>query len=103
MGYLYNEVFEQCNLTAMLAGIQDDGIMSGLDVGESSPAAMSVRIAPGSCSISGTVYSPVSYQNVVVTAADATNPRKDIVTYRATGPVVIALMQTLRMAGCPPT
>lgn len=103
MGFLYNETAEQCNFTALLDGIRGDGTISGLAVGESSPAAMSVLVASGSCTIGGDVYTEGSGQNVVITAADVTNPRKDIISYDPTTSAPICTAGTPAAAPVPPS
>lgn len=84
MGFQYNQTAEQGNFSAVITGIKGDAVISGLSVGESSPAAMSVLVAAGNCTVAGIVFEEGSGQNVSVTAADAVNPRKDIITYDPT-------------------
>lgn len=91
MGLLYNQTLEQCNLTALTQGITGDGVVDGFAISESLPAAMSILCPVGSVDIGGVNYPEVAPQNVAVTAADATNARKDLVTYNSatSEPIVI--------------
>lgn len=91
MGLLYNNTVHQCNFTAITDGIKSNGIKIGLTVSESSPAAMSVAVAVGSCTIDAVEYATVAIQNVSITNGDATYGRYDIITYDATadGPACV--------------
>lgn len=102
MGRNTNEDWEQSDISAILAGIKRDGVISGLSVAESSPAAMSVKVEIGLCIIDGVVYSELSPQNVSISNGDATHPRKDIVVYDATAGAPVVCEGTPAAAPHPP-
>jgi len=66
---------------AMVQGIKGDGVYSGFAVSEKAVPDMSVDVAPGTCYVGGTKYTEASTVNVAISAADPTNPRRDIITY----------------------
>ena len=66
------------------AGIQGDGVISGLTVTEKGAGAnQSVDVASGSCTIGGTKYTEAGTVNVALDAAHGTYARWDIITYDA--------------------
>lgn len=81
MGQVYNTSWEQQDIRAVIDGCRNWGVKSGLGVTESSPAAMSVLLAAGTCEVDNIEYEAVLPQNVAIAAADVTNPRKDIIVY----------------------
>lgn len=102
MGLLYNNTVHQCNFTAITDGIENSGIKTGLTVSESSPAAMSVAVAVGSCTIDTVEYSTVAIQNVAITNGDATYGRYDIITYDATADAPACVIGTPAAVPKPP-
>lgn len=66
------------------AGIQGDGVVSGLAVSQKGAGAnQSVDVASGSCTIGGTKYTEAGTVNVALDAAHGTYARWDIITYDA--------------------
>ena len=66
------------------AGVQGDGVISGLAVTEKGAGAdQSVDVASGSCVIDGTEYTEAATVNVALDAAHGTYARWDIITYDA--------------------
>lgn len=92
MGQLTNEDWEQTDIAAIISSTERSGVISGLEITESSPAGMSILVAAGNCDIDGAVYEEGSGQNVNISNGDATHPRKDIIVYDATAgnPAVVA-------------
>lgn len=92
MGQLQNEDWEHVDIEAFREAIVGNGVITGLEVTQSSTPAMSVAVSAGQCTIDGVVYAEASSQNVNIGNGDATHDRKDIVTYDATAgnPAVVA-------------
>ena len=84
MGRLRNENWEQQDVSALVAGIQGDGIISGLECSESSPAGMNIYVSSGSCYVSDTKYTENSGQNLNISNGHATYGRNDLITYDPT-------------------
>ena len=76
--------WEETDISALISGIKGDGVVSGIAVSESSPAAMSVYVSSGSCEINDVVYTEVAGQNLNIANGDSTHPRKDLIVYDAT-------------------
>lgn len=64
---------------ALVSEFFGDGVLSGLQVTAYSPADMGVQVAPGKAYINGKPVPVNLAQDLTVVAADATNPRIDIV------------------------
>ena len=78
----FDEVFEHVMMNAIIAACNGGGVLDGLTVSEHSTGAdMSVDVAAGSCTISGTKYTESAITNLAISAADATHDRKDLVVY----------------------
>ena len=92
MGQLNNEDWEHVDISALREAIVSNGVISDLEVTESTTPAMTVQVASGQCTIDGVVYTEASSQNLNVSNGDATHDRKDIVVYDATAgnPAVVA-------------
>lgn len=92
MGQLNNLDFEHVDISALIAGVQGDGVVSGLGVSESTTPAMTVLVGSGSCEVGDVRYTEGSGQNLNISNGDATHPRKDIVVYDVTAgnPAVVA-------------
>jgi microcystin-dependent protein len=84
MAQIYNGDWEAQDIRALIDGCKDNGVVSGLAVSESSPAAMSVLVASGTCEVDRVTYTEGSGQNLAISNGDATHPRKDIVIYDTT-------------------
>lgn len=83
---LFTEVEKRIDdeLKKFKAGIQGDGVISGLAVSQKGAGAnQSVDVASGSCYIGGTKYTEGSTVNVALDAAHGTYARWDIITYDA--------------------
>ena len=81
-------------LNARLTEKTDYGVLSGLVVGAQDTPDMTVKVSAGIAYLStGTRYAPTAVASISVTAADATNPRVDIV-YLSTAGVVTYLAGT---------
>lgn len=81
MGQIYNSSWEHVDISALIDGVNGDGVVDGLGVSESATPAMTVLVASGSCEASGVRYTEGSGQNLNISNGDATHPRKDIVVY----------------------
>lgn len=92
MGQLYNEDWEHVDIEAFREAIIKNGVISGLQVTESSPAAMTIQVSAGQCTVDGVVYSEAANQNLNISNGDATHDRKDIIVYDTTvgNPAVVA-------------
>ncbi len=77
------------NWEFILAGLQRTGVISGCAVTESSPAAQTIDVAVGVVSLAGSKISVTAQADVAVTAADGTNPRKDLISINSSGTVVV--------------
>lgn len=83
---LFTEVEKRIDdeLKKFKAGIEGNGVVSGLAVSEKGAGAnQSVDVASGSCSIAGVVYTEGGTVNVALDAAHGTYARWDIITYDA--------------------
>lgn len=92
MAKSYNDPFEHVDFNAIIDGTKVWGVKSGLAVTERGAGQnMSVDVASGTARIDDVEYVEASTVNVVITAADATHPRKDIIIYDAatTNPTVV--------------
>ena len=88
----YNSPLEHVDYNAIIDGTKNNGVQSGLAVSErGSGQNMSVDVASGVALINKLSYTEVSTVNVVISAADATHPRKDIIIYdvATTNPAVV--------------
>jgi len=88
----YNSPFEHVDYNAIIDGTKGNGVLSGLDVTERAAGQnMSVDVASGVALINKLSYTEASTVNVVISAADATYPRKDIIIYdvATTNPAVV--------------
>ena len=75
---------------AAIKTLPANGVVSGLAVSQRGAGAnMSVDVASGKARVDGTIRTFASVTNVAITAADATNPRKDLVVINAAGTVVV--------------
>lgn len=86
----YNSPFEHVDYNAMID--TGNGVKTGLAVTERGAGQnMSVDVAAGTAWIDNIEYVEASTVNVVITAADATHPRKDIIIYdvATTNPAVV--------------
>jgi len=92
MGKLYNEDWTHVDITAIENAIIKNGVVTGLEVTESSTPAMTVLVSAGQCTVDGVVYSESSGQNLNIGNGDSTYDRKDIVVYdtSAGNPAVVA-------------
>ena len=82
MEYSYNQILEHVELNNMILGAKGWGVISGLGVTQRAAGAnMSVDVAAGTCYVNSVLYTESSVVNVVIAAADATNPRKDLIVY----------------------
>lgn len=72
------------DIAAMVAGCEGTGVATGCDVTAQGTPDMTVAVAAGAVTLKTSAVQ-VAAGNVTVTAADATNPRKDIVVVDDTG------------------
>ena len=89
----YNDPFEHVDFNAIIDGTKENGVSSGLVVSERGAGQnMSVDVAPGVVTINEVSYTEASTVNVVISAADVTHSRKDIIIYdvATTNPAVVA-------------
>jgi hypothetical protein len=92
MEFAYNDILENVQVNNIILAAAGDGVISGLDVSERGAGVnMSVDVAAGSALIGGTTYTESSVVNLVISAADATHARKDLVIYdvATTNPLVV--------------
>ena len=73
----------------LLLGYQRTGVISGCAVTESSPAAQTVDVALGVMSLAGDQTTVSAQADVVVSAADGTNPRVDLISLNSSATVVV--------------
>lgn len=85
VNFSYNDVLEHSDMNNILLSIKGNGIHSGMQVTEKSTPDMGVTVETGSCFISGSAYREDSSVNLVITAADVTNARIDIIVFSASG------------------
>lgn len=93
MDFSYNDVLEHVDLNNMLLSAKGWGVLTGLAVSERGAGAnMSVDVALGECYVDETIYTESGTTNVVITAADATHARKDLIIYdtATSAPIAIA-------------
>ena len=93
MDFSYNDVLEHVDLNNILLAANGWGVLSGLAVTEKGTGAdMSVDVALGKAFVDGITYTESGTTNVVITAADATHPRKDLIVYdtATSAPIAIA-------------
>lgn len=81
MGQLNNLDWEHVDIAAFLAGIKGNGVISGLEVSESTTPGMTVLVSSGSCDVDDVRYTESSGQNLNISNGNATHSRKDIVVY----------------------
>ena len=81
MNYLTNDVVEHSEMNNIYKSCKRDGVTNGLEVTQDSPLDMSVNVSAGSCFIGGIEQKETGITNITITAANATNPRKDIIVY----------------------
>lgn len=92
MDFSYNDVLEHIDLNNMLLTVKGWGTRSGLEVSDRGAGAnMSVDVAAGSCITYEIQYTESSTTNVVISAADATHPRKDLIIYDSATSAPIAI------------
>ena len=85
MTYQYNQPFEHINMEAIVAGTQNNGVVSGMAVTERGAGQnQSVDVASGEVYVSDVRFTEGSTVNVALAAAHGTLPRKDIITYDTT-------------------
>jgi hypothetical protein len=74
----------ECEIDALTMALKRDGVVSGAGVTASATPDMNVNVAAGQIRSGDTLVSVVAAA-LAVTAADATNPRKDIVVSSSAG------------------
>ena len=80
----YNDPFHHVNYNAIAdGGTKGWGVKSGLEVSEDSPQGMDVNVAVGTAWINEIEYIESGITNLVISAAHATLPRRDIIIYDA--------------------
>lgn len=80
------DVLEHPQLNNMIRALNGDGVISGFAVTQNTPTAdMSVNVALGEALIGGMSESESGTTNLVIEAAHATEERKDLITYDASG------------------
>lgn len=84
MGQNYNESWEHVDIRAFREGIINNGVITGLEVSESSPTAMTVTVNAGQCTVDSVVYTETSGVNLNISNGHGTYDRKDIVVYDTT-------------------
>jgi len=103
MSYAYNDPLHHVIGNALNDGCKNWGVISGLAVSEKAAGAnMSVDVALGVCFVDGTEYTESSVTNVVITAADGTNPRKDLIIYDTSGGTPAVVTGTPAATAIPP-
>ena len=73
----------------LLLGHQRTGVISGCAVTESSPTAQTVDVAAGVASLNGNQITVALQEDEAVSAADGSNPRKDLISINSSGSVVV--------------
>lgn len=80
---------DSVDIDAIVAGSAETGVVSGCAVAQRAAGAnMSVDVAAGTAAVAGTSVA-VSAINKTITSADATNPRRDIITVTNAGVVTV--------------
>ena len=74
---------------ALVLGFAATGVVSGCAVSAQSPAAMFVDVASGSIKVAGVTQAVSAQLNNVIGAANASNPRIDLITVNDSGTVVV--------------
>ena len=74
----------QSDIDALVMGINGNGVVSGCDVTAQGSPDMTVAVAAGVVRVNSTIAT-VAAGNVTVTAADATNPRIDLIVSNSSG------------------
>lgn len=77
------------DLNSVIDGVAGNGIITGLTQAEDSPADMSVVVAAGTYVANGTVVTKAAETDVTIEAADASNPRKDIIIGDSSGNITV--------------
>lgn len=78
---------DSVDLDILVAALNGDGVITGFAVTPQGSPDMTVAVAIGSMAYSGTRYN-IAGANVTITAADATNPRIDMVCATSAGTLV---------------
>jgi len=103
MSYAYNDPLHHVIGNALNDGCKNWGVVSGLAVSERAAGAnMSVDVALGVCFVDGVEYTESGITNVVITAADGTNPRKDLIVYDTSGGTPAVVTGTPAATAIPP-
>lgn len=79
---------DSVDFDALIAGIEGNGVISGLAVTEDSPASLTVDYAAGTLVIANTAVTIVA-DSITAGAADPNDPRFDIVVVNSSGTVSI--------------
>ncbi len=85
----YNDVqyIFDADFNNILDAFNTEGIISGLTTAQQSTPAMGVTVASGTVWVNGTKVTKGTSTNVVITAAHATMPRKDIILIDSSGTI----------------
>jgi hypothetical protein len=86
--YKDNQVLRDNDLNAIIDGIKGNGVASGCVVSESSTPAMTIEISSGVVRINNSSINVVGVQKVI-SAADASLSRKDIISVDSDGDVTV--------------
>ncbi len=73
----------------LLLGHQRTGVLSGCAITESSPTAQTIDLAAGEVLIGGKQITVPSFPDKDVTAANGSNPRKDLISIDSSGGLVV--------------
>src|SRR3990172_2393448 len=77
-------IWMETDIDALVQGIEGDGVLTGSAVTAQGSPDMTVAVAAGTARITG-VYVGVAAGNVTITAADAIDPRIDVISINSGG------------------
>ncbi|MDO8618399.1 MAG: hypothetical protein Q7R49_00475 [Candidatus Daviesbacteria bacterium] len=86
--YSNDQYLHENDQNSLWDGIKHNGVVSGCAVTASSPVAMTVELASGVLVVNGT-YVTISASTPVISVANGTYPRKDIITVNSSGTVTV--------------
>jgi len=89
MSYQDSWILFDNDINKLLDFLKHNYVNWGLSVSEQSTPAMGVTVSAGDCYINGTYVNKESATNVSLDAADATNPRKDLIVINESGTISV--------------
>src|SRR5207245_905199 len=98
--YTYQAEPDRVDFDAIVAGIAGTGVLSGCAVTAQGSPDMTVAVAAGFVKSAGVALA-VTAGNVTIGAADATNPRLDLVVVSSTGTKTVRAGTAAASPECP--